>query len=210
MKRLLAVALVEVGFFICTSIGFAQSQPAKYTAQEIYDFFDQYTPQDVMEYANEAVMHFSKIATQATHLSKNNEEKLFGNALIEFHRLPLKFKWESYPFLPFVVPQRCDEGRILAHPNPDFFKVMNEVGFLKKYRDVNGVKVGIELCEKIMTSPNGVWSIQYQFWPDTDKPLLMGLLFMQIPNSPYQIHTFYPTTKFSIDELNKLFKSNTQ
>ncbi len=50
---------------------------------------------------------------------------------------------------------------------------------------------------------NGTWIIQYQWWPDTDKAMKMGFLMLPIPNTPYEVESFYPTRNFTEDQLNE-------
>ena len=202
---LITIVLVSI-ISLATYSVHAQQPKAKYTEKQIYEFFEQYSPRDVVEYVQAAVDHFAKIAHVAKNLPKEEEEKMFLEALDSFNQKRLKFRWENFPFLPYVVPQRCDEGRVLAHPNPDFFPMMSKKGFLKRYKDMDGRKVGTELCERIRVTPEGAWTIQYQWWPDTDKPLKMGLLFIQVPNTPYQIHSFFPTKTYTEGELNQTLR----
>ena len=206
MKGILIGALTTLMVIFGFGGASAQDTKAKYTAQQVYDFFEQYSPQDVVDHARKAVEHFSKMSQKAATMTKNEEEEMFDKSLKEFHKIPLKFKWEKYPLIPFIVPQRCDEGRVVAHPITVFFKMMNEKGFINKYRDVKGKKIGLSLCEKVKNSELAAWGMQYQWWPQTDKPLNMGALMIAIPNSPYQVQAFYPTQKYSEEQLNALLK----
>lgn len=198
-KELLITALVVIFSFGGAS---AQDAKEKHTAQQIYDFFAQYSPNDVVEYAAEAVKYFGKIAPNSVTLSVKEEEQVMGKALKEFNEKPRKYQWSHLPFTPSIVVQRCDEGRVVAHPIPDFFPIMSQKGFIKKYKDVKGRKIGVILCQE--TNEKGAWALQHQWWPLTDEPLDMGFFMIRIPGTPYEIQSFYPTQKYSEAQLKKL------
>ncbi len=210
MKGMLISFTTVLVILFCIDSSYGQNPKAKHSSQEVYNFFAQYTPEDIVEYAHQAIKHFSPVAKIAMASPKVREEELFDKALEEFNNLPLKFKWDMYPFIPAIVPHRCDQARVLAHPVKQFFGMMSQNGFLNKYKDVKGKKVFTFLCKKTENRPEGSWSTQFQWWPETDKPLNMGFFMINIPNTPYQIHTFYPTNRYSEKELNQNLKTGNE
>lgn len=206
MKWLVALFSFVFSVSVCFSSGFAQNNKPTYTAEDVYGFFAQYSPQEVVDFAHLAVKHFSNVAISSQNLSQDKEEEKFSAALDSFNQQPHVFKWENYPLVPAIVPQRCDEFRVVAHPVKQFLKVMNKKGFLQKYKDVKGKKVIDILCKRIESEKQGAWSMQFQWWPQTDKPLTMGFFLLPIPNTPYQIQTFYPTNQYLESELNEKYR----
>ncbi len=206
MKGLMKSALIILMAILWLNIGHAQTEKTKYTAREVYEFFEQYSPQYAVDYARKAVKHYSKITQKAISVSKKEEEEIFGKALLEFHEPPSEWPVSRFPLMFFAIPQRCDQARVTAHYVPTFFSPMSKIGFLKKYRDVKGKKVIGILCKKIRNSKNGVWTMQYQWWPQTDKPMYMGVFLLKIPNTPYEIQMFYPTKKYTEEQLNDKYK----
>ncbi len=79
---------------------------------------------------------------------------------------------------------------------------MRQVGFIKKYVNVRGKSLGDVLCNRLTARKQGAWAMQYQWWPNTDNPMNMGLLMMPIPNTPYEIQVFYPTRLYTEKQLN--------
>ncbi len=175
-------------------------------AEVIYDYFAKYSPQDIVEYAEEAVQYFSKVAPKTIGLTKKEEERIMGEELKKFYQQPSKFKRKNNPWYPSAIVQRCDEGRVVAHPVAAFFPIMSQKGFIKKYKDVKGKKVGDILCKKIKSNTKGIWQMQFQWWPLTDKPMDMGFFMIRIPNTPYEIQAFYPTKQYTEKQLNDLLK----
>lgn len=194
---LVAAMIVGASIFAGTGIGFAQAPTSKYSATEIYTFFSQYTPRQVMEYTDLGAQHFAQQLQRFANLSKSQEEKAAEEVLRQFHQLQTTFKVGKEPLHPFIVLLRCDEFRIVAHPIPEFFAVMSQKGFIKLYKDVKGKKIGVDLCEKVLQKPQGVWGFQNQWWPQTDLPLSMGVFTMSVPNSNYQVQSYYPTNTYS-------------
>jgi len=196
MSRMVTVILMCGFIFIGVQEALAQNPKPKYKGQEIYDYFAQFTAEDVVEYAQEAVKYYTPVAQTAYKLPKAEEEKRFNKTMYDFNKRPSKWSVGQFPFIPSITPQRCDEGRALAHLIPEFMKVMNKKGFIKKFRDVTGRKVAWELCEKLRSKPQGVWVFEKQWWPQTDRPLWIGFFLIQIPGTPYQLEAFYPSLKY--------------
>ncbi len=67
-------------------------------------------------------------------LPKDEKERLFRAALVEFNRLPLKFNYDTYPFIPAIALQRCDEMRAVTFPVQQFFGMTSQKGFLANIR----------------------------------------------------------------------------
>lgn len=206
MKILTKVVVVIALNMALVSYTIAQETRPKYTAKQVYEYFAGYSPQDVVSRAKEAVKFYQKIAEKAEGLPKEQEEKLFKDALIEFHHKTTERPISEFPLTFIYVPQRCDQGRVVAHYIPDFFKFARIEGFIKKYKDIKGKKVGVILCQDVRENPNGVWSKQYQWWPETDKPLEMGFFMIAIPNTPYELQGFYPSQKYSEEQLNSNYR----
>lgn len=211
MKKVLIPLLVFLTtlFFISTTLAMVKEDATSrfiHTNTQILDFFEKYSPQDVVDYARIAAGVISEIGQEASSLPKEKEEQLIGAYLNKFQSKKLKFVYSEKFFHPITNVIRCDEWRVVAHPIKPFFNAMRSNGFLRKYKDVRGKKTALELCEKVKRLPKGAWSIQYQWWPLTDKPVWMGLLFVQVPNSPYQLISFYPTRKYTKEQLQQAIK----
>ena len=202
MKMLAKIVVVIALNMALVSYATAQGTPPKYSAREVYDFFAGYSPQAVVDRAKMAVKFYEKIAEKAEGLSKEQEEKLFKDALMEFHHKTTNRPISEFPLTFIYIPQRCDQGRVVAHYIPGFFQFARNEGFIKKYKDINGKKVGVILCQDVRDNPNGVWSKQYQWWPETDKPLEMGFFMIPIPDTPYELQGFYPSQKYTEEQLN--------
>lgn len=207
MKNRIGFSLLWLIFLLGMTIGYAEEKSKapkpKYTAAEVYTFFDQYHPNDVVRYTYKAVEMIAKVAEKASKLSKAEEEELMAQQLKKFWELSTNFKYsEKGALYPFPVVARCDKGRVTAHPIKVFFPVMSQDGFISRYKDIKEKKVALLLCKKSKAFTPGVWETQYQWWPQTDRPLWMGMLMVQIPNSPYHIHSFYPTKKYGVSDNN--------
>ncbi|MCG8334601.1 MAG: hypothetical protein MJE63_08795 [Proteobacteria bacterium] len=196
-------------FFILTislsfgQVGLSQNQNPKYTANEIYTYFQSFSPNDIVDFTKSAANLFAVRGSELSNLSKSDEETLAGQLLKEFQMNAKEFDSINTVFHPYVVLLRCDQSRIVAHPIKEFFVVMSQPGFIKIYKDVNGKKIGVDLCEKLARSKSGVWGFQKQWWPLTDKPLTMGVYTMNIPGTVYQLQSYYPTIKYNEIELNE-------
>lgn len=175
----------------------------QYSDTDVYAFFAKYTPEEVVKNAKAAGKFFTPIAEKAALLSPKEETKLFMKGLDQWHALPSNYPQTGYPLMFFTIPQRCDLAKTVAHYVPEFLVAMGKNGFLKKYRDIKGRKIAFELCQKIKTNKKGAWLLQYQWWPETSKPLYMGFFMIQIPGTPYQIQAFYPTKDYTTAQLNK-------
>ena len=185
---------------------YAQEKEVKYNARVIYNYFSSFTPQHIMDYTRNAAVYFKTATQHAMELPKPREEKILGKALRDYLELTSNREFKTAPFHPFLIIVRCDLWRVVAHPLKRFTQVMRREGFLKKYRDIKGNKIALRLCEEIKRKKNGVWGIQFQWWPATPKPLWMGIFEYRIPGTPYQLQSFYPTIKYNEEELNSLVK----
>lgn len=196
MNRIVSMTLFAGILFVSMQMALAQQPKPKYTGQDIYDYFAQYTAEEIVAYAQEAVKHYTPVAQAAHKLPLNEEQQQFDKALREFTKKPSKWSSSQFPLLLFITPQRCDEGRAVAHIIPGFLEVMGQKNFAKRFRDVTGRLVVWELCEKIRSTPEGVWVFEKQWWPETDRPIWIGFFLIQIPDTPYQLEAFYPTLKY--------------
>jgi|GEM_PF-4558043 len=202
MQRNLRIISILITAILFPFPSFA-AEPQTYSPDQVYRFFAQYRPEDIVQFAQKAANFFTPIAQQANGLSKVEEEKLFRDGLDRFHKLPGKFQWSNSTFYPYIIPQRCDQNRVVAHPIKKFFKVMSTPGFLKKYKDTEGRHIGMEICRKLHSNPQGVWILQKQWWPQTSKPMNMGLFLISIPGTAYQVQSYYPSRSYTEEELNQ-------
>lgn len=201
---LVTLSIVFTAFPVTGGAAESKKPSFKYTDQEILDFFSQYSPQDIVKYAKLAVELVKASASSVTNQPLHEEQKFFIEKLSLFYASPSIFPYSDTPKHPFLVIARCDESRVLVHPVQSFFPTIGKKGFLRKYKDVRGKKTIYQLCHQIGNQQNGVWETQYQWWPDTNKPLPMGVLMLKIPKTPYHVQAFYPTQQYTAKQLNNL------
>ncbi len=203
MKGLVKLLLILAISISIGQPGLSQNQKPKYKANEVYTFFNSFLPSDIVDYTKSAATLFATHGSELSKLSKSEEEALAGQLLKKFQMNTKGFDSINTIFHPYVVLLRCDQARIVAHPIKEFFAAMSQPGFVKIYKDVNGKKIGVDLCEKLARNKAGVWGYQKQWWPLTDKPLTMGVYTMNVPGSVYQVQSYYPTSRYNEVELNE-------
>lgn len=174
---------------LCNNILFSQAPPAKNTTEDIYKAYEKYSPKDMMDYVQKSIDYYQEVG----------EKKAFA----EFD-LPYPSKWNKFPIGYHILVMSCEEYRAVAHTLAIQFPVFKQKGFAKQFKDVNGKKTYIELCEGIKRNSEGYWVVQKQFWPETRGALLMGGYLKPIPGTSYFGHIYYPTRKYTAEDLNRL------
>lgn len=161
----------------------------KYVAEDIYKAYEKYTPQDMVKYVKKGIAHFLKVGKK--------------QALSDFD-VTYPSKWNNFPKGYQFMVISCKEGRAVSHTLSDYFPVFKQPGFAKQFKDINGKKTYINLCEGVKKHKSGFWILQKQYWPETKGPLTMGAFLVPIPGTSYYGHIFYPTRKYTEDQLNKV------
>ncbi len=175
--------------FLCLSLLLALPLHAvekpSFTTKEIYAAFAKKGPQAVIAHARKA----------ANYIQKGGDLNVFNEA----HN---QTWWPNRPFFTPVIVMRCDELRDVTHPIASMRPGLTQRNALRKFRDLDGQPTFHILCKKLPGNPRGLWLFQHHYWPDTKEPLQLAVLIWPIQGTPYQLQLFYPTTKYSLEQLN--------
>ena len=159
------------------------------TPAEMYAKWGKHSPREVVAHAKKALAH---IAEQGK------------GGLAAFNYDGDRSWWPNRPYFTPVIVMRCDELRDVTHPVESFHKFVTTPGIFRKYADKRGKNTFLDLCRRLPDHPEGLWVRQFALWPGVKEPVWMGVLAIQVPDTPYQLHLFYVTDKWSEKALNAL------
>lgn len=144
-------------------------------AQEIYNNYSHYTPQEVFE-----------LVWKAAKFTERVGEK---KAIQEFNYFKT---WNPGPNGFHIQMFSCKRDRFLAAPYAhQILKIKN---LLTGYRDVNGVQIGIQACANLSDNDDSVVR-QHQYWLGSKEPVRNFIFNTKVKNTDLIVQVNWPVEK---------------